>query len=696
MHYTTNAFNISQGLVPRKAHPYYSRKSKAKSSSSKGNTVPSPRSRAKVGKLAALKDMPAEIFYMIVGWLLPVDLIHLSRTSKFFRSMLMSRKNECLWKEARRNVPGLPDCPPILSEPRYAAFLFDQYCFACGIERSTNVDYNLALRFCAPCYHANMVTGNTLDFLELARVNTEGRCWFAYVAGSSDSIRRISALRGDPDQNREYHDYYVVETNAVRDEIIRLMGLGDSDTLRTFLNERREYVRQMQTHGQAVAEWRHQTLCDKHEEAKNAKSDRSRAMKDKLFELGYSEDDFPVNNAAWDNILNQPTKLNDRIWKTARPKLEALIEQRQQARLQAAFEARLKERQAEFAPYYEDFVKTVPEAERSFMPNLHDASALPCIVAILSESNAETPITLGRLVPIQASLRDEALQYIADAKRDLVKMQHDERQRFVSTKESLPAYAAAQVDAELAKASSLFICHHCPLEASLSAQDICTHWRMEHPHLKWNDNWPPNEHSDRRRRPSDRPKKLPWVSARWQGEKAAKEALKALDVEEDTSHAELDELVRSGQLVCACGDPRLPPAHESSWGILLSHVLAEQRWYEARVQVLSPNYGSHPGDAIRDNHRPLEACLMLLYPGEELVYPEYKIPQEEADEIAALMAAEQHPPTCKRCYDLTKRTWRFKSMWMPRDVDVLAHHMKTKHGKQLTKDLLVFEYFLGH
>ncbi|RPD67471.1 hypothetical protein L226DRAFT_136938 [Lentinus tigrinus ALCF2SS1-7] len=684
MHYTTNAFNVSQGLVPRKAPSFLSRKYKATS----------PSSEVKVGELSALKDVPSEIFYMIIGWLRPLDLIHLSRTSKFFRSILLSRKNECLWKEARMNVPGLPDCPPTLSEPRYAAFLFDQYCFACGVEHSTTFDYNLALRFCAPCYCTNMVQGDTLEFLELSSVKRKDRFWFAYVAGFSDSLRGVSDLRCDPDRNHQHYDYYVVEANAVRDEIIRLMHLGDSETLQTFLNERREYVRQMQTFGKAVWEWRHKTLFDQLIQARKARAECSRAMKDKLFELGYSEDDFPVRNVVWDKILKQPVKLNDQIWTDARPKLEALIEQKRQDRLQAAFEARLKERRVELAPYYEDFLKTVPETERPFMPNLYDAGALPCMAAVLSENNAETPVTLARVVPVLDKLREEVQPYIADAKRTLAKMLHDERQRPIYKKEPLPAYDAAQVDAELAKASSLFSCHHCSLTASLSAQDICTHWRTEHPHLKWNDSWPPNEPKSRSTgQPLPGWLKLPWVSAMWLGEKAAKDALKALDVEEGASHAELDGLVRSGRLVCACGDPRLPPAHESSWGILLSHVLAEQHWYDDRVRVLSTNYRTRPGEMILNNHRSVKACLKLLCPGEEMSYPEYKIPQGEADEIAALMAAERYPPACKICCNLTKSSWRRKSMWMPRDVELLAHHTKTKHRKQLTKDLLSFQYF---
>ena len=116
--------------------------------------------------------------FQIISWLEPLDLLHLTRASKALRAKLMSKDNSRLWKAARKNVPGLPACPSVLSEPRYAAFVFDQYCCvrelferfpstsqmslmsrpqACGIERSTNLVYTFHLRFCAPCFKTKYV-----------------------------------------------------------------------------------------------------------------------------------------------------------------------------------------------------------------------------------------------------------------------------------------------------------------------------------------------------------------------------------------------------------------------------------------------------------------------------------------------------------------------------------------------------------
>lgn len=48
--------------------------------------------------------------------------------TKQFRNVLMHRSAISVWKEARKNVPGLPDCPFDLTEPEWANLAFDQRC----------------------------------------------------------------------------------------------------------------------------------------------------------------------------------------------------------------------------------------------------------------------------------------------------------------------------------------------------------------------------------------------------------------------------------------------------------------------------------------------------------------------------------------------------------------------------------------
>lgn len=64
----------------------------------------------------------------IFSHLLPMDLLNLARTSKPFRTLLMSRNSASLWKASRQLVDGLPDCPVHLSEPAYANLVFSTHC----------------------------------------------------------------------------------------------------------------------------------------------------------------------------------------------------------------------------------------------------------------------------------------------------------------------------------------------------------------------------------------------------------------------------------------------------------------------------------------------------------------------------------------------------------------------------------------
>jgi hypothetical protein len=57
----------------------------------------------------------------------PRDLLYLSRATKRLREMFMSKESRLVWRAAFENadVPEQPDC---LSEPLYAALLFDYHC----------------------------------------------------------------------------------------------------------------------------------------------------------------------------------------------------------------------------------------------------------------------------------------------------------------------------------------------------------------------------------------------------------------------------------------------------------------------------------------------------------------------------------------------------------------------------------------
>jgi hypothetical protein len=68
----------------------------------------------------------------IFSHLEPVDLLHLFRTNKAFHEVLSA--NNAVWKAARANRGGVPDCMPGMSEAEWANLLFgrdDSHCQVC-------------------------------------------------------------------------------------------------------------------------------------------------------------------------------------------------------------------------------------------------------------------------------------------------------------------------------------------------------------------------------------------------------------------------------------------------------------------------------------------------------------------------------------------------------------------------------------
>ena len=112
--------------------------------------------RGKRGFLRRLVEMPLDVLFevcatlhlvtdqclqypQIFGHLKPLDLLHLARTTKDLRAILMNRSSISIWKHSRSQLDGLPDCPDDLSEPQYAEYLFGKACTVSPV-------YNFSLR----------------------------------------------------------------------------------------------------------------------------------------------------------------------------------------------------------------------------------------------------------------------------------------------------------------------------------------------------------------------------------------------------------------------------------------------------------------------------------------------------------------------------------------------------------------------
>ncbi|KAG6818638.1 hypothetical protein H0H93_003247 [Arthromyces matolae] len=89
--------------------------------------------RGRRGALKGIVEMPLDILHEIFMYLTSVEILHLSRTCKNLRRVLMTSSVEYIWKQARINLDDdFPECPEDLNEAQLAAFVFDGLCYYCG------------------------------------------------------------------------------------------------------------------------------------------------------------------------------------------------------------------------------------------------------------------------------------------------------------------------------------------------------------------------------------------------------------------------------------------------------------------------------------------------------------------------------------------------------------------------------------
>ncbi|RPD66061.1 hypothetical protein L226DRAFT_608973 [Lentinus tigrinus ALCF2SS1-7] len=107
--------------------------------------------RGRRGGLKDMPNMPLDVLMEIFGFMHPKDLLNLARTSKAFRSFLMNRAAQPLWKASMARVDNLPSCPAYMTEPQYINLLFFNHCHNCLKTNVQTVCFESSARYCGAC-----------------------------------------------------------------------------------------------------------------------------------------------------------------------------------------------------------------------------------------------------------------------------------------------------------------------------------------------------------------------------------------------------------------------------------------------------------------------------------------------------------------------------------------------------------------
>ncbi|KAG6848641.1 hypothetical protein H0H93_015295 [Arthromyces matolae] len=117
----------------RESDDRYVQPKKKRQKVARKSTSPAPglfkNVRGRRGALKGIVEMPLDILHETFMYLTSADILHLSRTCKALRRLLMTKEAEYVWKQARNNLDDFPECiPDDLNEVQLAAIVFDGLC----------------------------------------------------------------------------------------------------------------------------------------------------------------------------------------------------------------------------------------------------------------------------------------------------------------------------------------------------------------------------------------------------------------------------------------------------------------------------------------------------------------------------------------------------------------------------------------
>ncbi|KAI0634988.1 hypothetical protein C8Q77DRAFT_1156348 [Trametes polyzona] len=563
-----------------------------------------------IGELTQVLKMPIDVFFEITSHLEPIDVLQLARASKELRAMLLSPAYQYAWIAARCNMePPMPDCPPYMTETRYARLVFEPVCDACGDDMSVCVDYAIPARFCCPWWEHNVRDGG-----ELARE-------FELVDSAQSDVFNLLPMANLFERNTEPLTtldqssdgiYYKPEFAFVAMRYGELMLSGEKVALDEFVEERKANALLRLNWNLTIAEWEGNKHHHERSLSMKVQQERIAAIEHRLREMGYERSEYPQEDSNFYHVLNQPRALTPKIWDTMHPKLVAILDAERQRLADEAFREKWQKRLAQFAAHYKAFLHKDREQKR-FFPWFEDA-AIYCrdvITGAEPEANVSQDEYVQFEVVVSANARAYYSRAISDL-ADLADMQAHGRTRRAARmtkktegskyshkgkgKEKAVAASDAgeaeadDIDAEdlavLEPPNVVFTCQYyssfhsyCPRYKTYHEQ--IEHWKDCHGTVAWS------------------AQEGGIIRALNLKMELVKKLLDALGLPEDTTMTTVRDTMLQGKPECVCGEAVLTyqPSFPCTWYEMYSHV---------------------NGHGIRDASKPIKHQITFKTTGKEV------------------------------------------------------------------------------
>ncbi|KAK7051558.1 hypothetical protein VNI00_004537 [Paramarasmius palmivorus] len=269
--------------------------------------VPSQKRRVialgkRSARLSKLPDLPLDILLEIFGHLAPLDLLHLSRTSKDLRKLLLHKSATSTWRGVFTNVTNI-ECPNDVTYPAWASLIWDRDCHACGTPNSRTMNFILRVRLCRRCSKHSLF--DLHGWKEPKAVKDLTRECIPFATWGST--------------------YREVCLPSMKDEFQKQMNSLDKEAQATYIRQRKEALEKRTKNAALWEAWSDSLQNERQKELDDIREKRSEALEKKLRAEGYDaelkrldgiQSSWSKNFPLWDNhpLVKQTRPLTDRNW----------------------------------------------------------------------------------------------------------------------------------------------------------------------------------------------------------------------------------------------------------------------------------------------------------------------------------------------------------------------------------------------
>ncbi|KAK7676108.1 hypothetical protein QCA50_020948 [Cerrena zonata] len=358
------------------------------------------------GALQSLPEMPLDILIEVLCRSRPLDLLHIARTTKAFRNLLMARSSAYIWKESRMNVEGLPEPFPGMSEPVFASLCFEPICTLCFKSGIQNVIWEFRARLCNSCKSTR--TKNPLALL----VDVDTVDFVLPHMSAHLSTKRIYG-----------------ETLVLDSEVTEIMGAWkrqvDVEARTKFLEEGKARVKELEAHAARCRLWFSHTKTERAEEIEAMKRRRYEEVSRRLKEMGYEEDVLWVDKQRFltDSVrlkmlpaVRQMQPLTERGWQKIQQEVVCHVMTKiRPRRLKSEYMESLRQRFV----LYRQAMATFARPYRNVFPSTRELARLPDFKAILDPSVNKQEPTIDIYQALEPKIPDIVANWKAEVKEKL-------------------------------------------------------------------------------------------------------------------------------------------------------------------------------------------------------------------------------------------------------------------------------------